>query len=255
MSGYKNLIYFSLLSIITTVSCVPADRLTSGVVASETVINKDFGNQGTALSIHLNRGKHHNHPTFAVWIEDMEGKVIQTLFVTQSFATGYYRYGSAGDGKWLKVPGEAIRPAALPYWVNRAELNKGKIPDKESPVADAYTGATPEASVRLDVQTIEMLPISFRVLLEVNQPWDWNAYWNNDKYLDEPDYKTSAQPSVVYAVTINLESMQDKFFLNPIGHGHYSGKDGILYTDLSNLTTALEIFTRSYVVISRSNNK
>jgi len=150
---------------------------------------------------------------------------------------------------------EAIRPAALPYWVNRAELNKGKIPDKESPVADAYTGATPEASVRLDVQTIEMLPISFRVLLEVNQPWDWNAYWNNDKYLDEPDYKTSAQPSVVYAVTINLESMQDKFFLNPIGHGHYSGKDGILYTDLSNLTTALEIFTRSYVVISRSNNK
>jgi len=57
-----------------------------------------------------------------------------------------------------------------------------------------------------------MLPISFRVLLEVNQPWDWNAYWNNDKYLDEPDYKTSAQPSVVYAVTINLESMQDKVF-------------------------------------------
>jgi polyphosphate kinase len=29
--------------------------------------------------------------------------------------------------------------------------------------------------------------------------------------------------------------------LNPIGHGHYSGKNGKLFTDLSSLTTALKI--------------
>jgi polyphosphate kinase len=29
--------------------------------------------------------------------------------------------------------------------------------------------------------------------------------------------------------------------LNPIGHGHYSGKDGKLYTDISTLTTAKNI--------------
>ena len=253
MNGSKSLIYFSLVLILSAVSCVPADRLASGVTTTETVISKVFGNQGTELSIHLNRGKHHNHPTFAVWIEDLEGNVIQTLYVTQSFASGIYRYGSAGDGKWLKVPGEAVRPAALPYWVNRAELNEGKIPDRKNPVADAYTGATPEASLRLDVQTSEKLPSTFRVLLEVNQPWDWNTYWNNEKYLDESDYKTSAQPSVIYAVTVNMESPQDRYFLNPIGHGHYSGKDGLLYTDLSSLTTALDIFTRSQVVISSSN--
>ena len=34
-----------------------------------------------------------------------------------------------------------------------------------------------------------------------------------------------------------------------IGHGHYSGKNGIVYPDLTGYTTALEILKRAVVVV------
>jgi len=54
----------------------------------------------------------------------------------------------------------------------------------------------------------------------------------------------------VYAVTIDPSDLMDEYVFNPIGHGHYSGKDGRLYTDLSTLTTALKIFTKISVVVA-----
>ncbi len=32
------------------------------------------------------------------------------------------------------------------------------------------------------------------------------------------------------------------YYLNPVGHSHYSGADGKLYSNLKTFTTALEIF-------------
>jgi polyphosphate kinase len=40
-----------------------------------------------------------------------------------------------------------------------------------------------------------------------------------------------------------------EYTLNPIGHGHYAGKDGLLYTDLSTFTTALKIAQSIKVVV------
>jgi hypothetical protein len=233
--------------LLGVISCKPSSKISDKQVVKESVITRYFNENGLRFDLKLETGPEHNHPSFAVWIENMNGKVLQTLFVTQSVATGYYRYGDAGNGKWLKVPGEASRPAALPYWVNRNELTEGKLPGKQHKVADAYTGATPESSATLKFKTLEKLPDQFRVLVEVNQPWDWNFYWNNDLYPDELDYNTSAQPSVVYVVTVNLDSAVRRYFLNPVGHGHYSGKDGLLYTDLSTLTSALRIFDKIVV--------
>jgi len=34
------------------------------------------------------------------------------------------------------------------------------------------------------------------------------------------------------------------YVLNPIGHSHYSGLDGPLYTDLTSITNALTIFSK-----------
>jgi hypothetical protein len=81
----------------------------------------------------------------------------------------------------------------------------------------------------------------FNVLLEINQPWDWNEYWNNSKYLDDYEYKTSAQPAVVYQVTIEINGDEKETEMKVIGHSHYAGKDGKLYPDTSTLTTALQI--------------
>jgi hypothetical protein len=37
--------------------------------------------------------------------------------------------------------------------------------------------------------------------------------------------------------------------LNPVGHSHYSGKDGELYDDLNTLSTALKIADRITVTV------
>lgn len=240
-----------LLSLTTSIffftfnSCNPPGKITKET--KETTITRFFHDQGVRFDLNLISGPDHNHPSFAAWIETMEGEVIQTLFVTQSLATGYFRFGDAGNGKWLKVPGEASRPAALPYWLHRNELTGKKLPTVTSKLPDAYTGPTPESSAKFRFRTSEYLPDRFRVLVEVNQPWDWNNNWNNDLFPDDIDYRTSAQPSVVYVVTINLKNADKRYFLNPVGHGHYAGKDGTLNTDLSSLTTALRIFDRIFI--------
>jgi hypothetical protein len=229
---------------LSTKACKTTAQLESAGNDATTIL-KTYNHSGEFFSIHLKPGKYHNYPTFAIWMEDMEGNLLQTVFVTQSVATGYYRYGDAGDGKWLKVPGESVRPAALPYWLHRKEKFDGAValvPTPERPFPDAYTGATPPAKSIIKVFPEDNIPNKFRLLLEVNQPWDWNDYWTNNKYPDNTDYRTSAQPSLVYAVSINRGDGQNVYNLNPIGHGHFDGSDGRLYTDLTSITTALEIF-------------
>jgi hypothetical protein len=48
-----------------------------------------------------------------------------------------------------------------------------------------------------------------------------------------------------------LDSELTEYYLNPIGHSHYSGKDGLLYTDLSTFTTALQIAEKIVVRVAR----
>lgn len=243
----KNLFFYLKLSVLASsfflTACKGSSKAQLTAKAPELIV-KQFSAGGTPFEMQFRAGVAHNYPTFSVWIENMQGEMIQTLFVTKSLATGYYNYGDAGDGKWLKVPGRSIRPAALPYWLHKRERNEDEslMPTPENPVLDAYTGATPSGSFMLKANTKASLPERFRVLLEVNQPWDWNSFWTNAKYADNADYKSSAQPSVVYAVDIDLKSPMPQYFLNPIGHGHYAGEDGRLYTDLSGHTTALQIF-------------
>ncbi len=235
----------ALIALLLSMQSCQTSRQSKSIENDVTTIMKVYNDAGDHFSISLKPGKHHNYPTFAIWMEDMETNLIQTVFVTQSIASGYYRYGDAGDGKWLKVPGEAVRPAALPYWLNRKENFDGTvahIPTSEKPYPDAYTGATPPGKSMIKVFPEDKLPQKFRLLLEVNQPWDWNDYWTNNKFPGNSNYRTSAQPSLIYAVSIDRSDNQNTYHLNPIGHGHYDGSNGKLYTDLTSITTALEIF-------------
>jgi len=123
------------------------------------------------------------------------------------------------------------------------------LPSPASPVVDAYSGATPLSNFVLTTRSDKALPQKFRILFEVNQTWDWNEYWTNEKYPENPHYKASCQPSVVYSVQVDLTDKLPKYHLNPIGHGHFSGEDGRLYTDLGTLTTALAIMSRGVISI------
>ncbi len=85
------------------------------------------------------------------------------------------------------------------------------------------------------------LPGKFKVMLEINQNWDWNEYWTNDKFPGDENYMMSCQPAVVYETVIDLESAEDSYRMKAVGHSHYSGMTGELFPDLSTLTTALQI--------------
>ena len=77
--------------------------------------------------------------------------------------------------------------------------------------------------------------------MEINQPWDSNKFWSNNKFPGNLNYFTSLQPALVYAVTIDRESDETNYYLNPIGHSAPAGENGKLYTDLSTITTAKDI--------------
>jgi len=250
MKSQTKLLLFLLLVIFVS-SCKTVSRSGSNQ-EKETFIQKSYGD-GVNLEFYFQKGKHHNHPSFAVWIESLEGEVLQTIFVTESVAKGYYTYGDAGNGHWLKVPGPAARPASLPYWLHRREIGTpGQLPTPENPLPDAYSGATPKSSFNMGIAMDVTLPDRFRVLVEVNQPWDWNKFWSNSKYPGDSEYRTSAQPALVYAVEVNLNSSLKSYHLNPIGHSHYSGANGLLYTNLETFTTALNIFDAITLKIKKS---
>jgi hypothetical protein len=115
------------------------------------------------------------------------------------------------------------------------------MPEPENPVQDAYTGATPVKSFVLNTRADNPLPSVYRILFEINQNWDWNEYWTNDKFPDDENYKMSCQPALVYDALIDSTKPVTTLVMKPIGHSHYSGKTGELFPDLSTLTTALYI--------------
>ncbi len=198
--------------------------------------------QGPALTLEFEKGEAHNHPLMAIWVEDTAGNYIQSLYVARSIATGIFNYGDASTGQWKQ--GEIRRPAALPYWSHKRGIKATDglyMPTPDNPVPDAYTGATPKNNFVLKTNLDEPGPQVFDVYLEINQPWDWNEYWTNAKYPDNEEYKTSAQPAVVYKATVDSGKKDAVFEMTPVGHSHYAGENGNLYDDLSTLTSALQI--------------
>lgn len=206
--------------------------------------------EGIELNIHFTKGMHHNYPLMVIWIEDTSGNYLQTLYVAESIGKGIFNYGQTKEGKWM--PGEIRRPAALPYWSHKRGIKAEDglyIPSTKNPMPDAISGETPLASFILKTKLSKPHPKRFNLLFEINQTWDWNEYWTNNKYPDDDEYKTSCQPALVYATQIDLSSNQLEYLLKPIGHSHYSGKDGKLYSDLTTLTTALEIASEIRVLL------
>jgi len=207
-------------------------------------INTSTENFTTPFKIEFIKGEAFNHPSFAFWIEDLEGNYIETLFVTQYVGSGKFGHGEIESGKWKNEPDYVRRPASLPYWAHKRNIQAPDglyVPSAETPVPDGITGATPQTDFVLDSGTKINPDKKFRVLFEINQAWDSNKFWTNDKFPDDKDYFTSLQPALVYAVTIDLNSEEKEYFLNPIGHGHPAGKNGKLYTDLTTITTAKNI--------------
>ena len=224
-------------------------------ISNDTVYTVQY-EKGSPIEFHFKKGSKHNYPLMAVWITDTNDHYVQTLYVAESVAKGVFKHGETSNGKWL--PGPIRRPAALPVWAHSRGVREDDglfIPTVNTPVADAYTGATPLNDFVIHSNIADTSISTFYVYFEINQSWDWNDYWTNNKYPDDEDYKTSCQPSLIYRTKVNKESAQKVYDLSLIGHGHYSGDDGVIYPDLSTFTTALEITKKAYVIFGNYSGK
>ncbi len=208
--------------------------------------------KGIQVEILFSKGIKHYHPLMAIWVEDMEGNYIHPLYVAKSMAKGIFGHAEYKKGTWQ--PGEKRIPSALPYWSHKRNIpgpDSLYIPTPEHPVPDAYTGATPTGDFILRSVVADSVGYRFRILFEINQPWDWNQHWYNGKYPGNKEYLKSAQPALVYEANIDLNKEASKFPMKPIGHSHPYGASGKLFGDLSTLTSAMDIAEKIVIKVKK----
>ena len=247
---------YILITVFVSVSLFSLAQKKKTEMYNPEVIETNINGTGYVLEIEFYKGPEIYYPLMAIWIEDSAGNYIQDLYVAESIAKGVFNYGKIKDNRWVKE--SKRRPAALPYWGHKRNIKAEDglyLPTANSPIADAYTGATPTSDFILKTKSDKKLPGKFKILFEINQSWDWNQYWTNNKYPDDEDYKTSAQPALVYEAEIDMDSDKKEYEMYLIGHSHYSGKTGELFTDLSTFTTALEITNKIVIKIKGVSKK
>lgn len=245
--------YLIIITAVLLASCTSkpsASRLAQRQTFTDVVTNTSGTGQEIELSFY--GGPSLYYPLMAVWLEDENGNYIQTLFVPRAIATGVFKYGSNASGKWVEAAKRA--PQTLPYWSHKRGVKASDglyMPDPENPVADAYSGATPTTSWILKTRADNQLPSRFRVMFEVNQNWDWNEYWTNDRFPGDRNYLNNAQPAIVYEGVVDMNQLNERYLLKPVGHSHPTGATGELFTDLSTITTALQIADSVVVRVRR----
>jgi len=207
------------------------------------------------ISIELKKGIGFKYPLFAVWVEDTSGNYVETLYISRVISTSTYYFNKKIDGKY--VPTIVRRPEALPYWSHKRGVKASDglyIPLDSSPDLDAVSGATPTSNFILQINSDINNLSHFKIFLEVNQSYDWNEYYTKNKFPEDSIYSSSGevgQPALVYSAEIRTDDLTSKphNIMNLVGHSHHSGKNGKLFTDLSNITTAKMIADRIIITI------
>lgn len=211
-----------------------------------------------SVEIDVKKGNAFRYAMMAIWVEDMNGNYVESLFVPKSIATSTYLNGKP-DKNGIWKPAVVRRPESLPYWAHKRGIKAPDglmIPLGKAYDIDAVSGATPTDDFIINSRTTIGKLKKFKVLMEVNQSFNWNAYYSKNRFPNDSIYSGSGrvgQPAIVYAVSVDLESFKTSknFLFQPIGHSHHSGKTGELFTDMSNITTALDIIDRGIVKISK----
>ncbi|MFC1489771.1 hypothetical protein ACFL6K_01030 [Candidatus Latescibacterota bacterium] len=198
--------------------------------------------------------KKSNAPQMAFWLEDMDGKFKATLYVTRQTAVQDWPDKSYREGR-----DNLEKQAVLPIWTykhimagvhpidtcsmchDRVKSSDKSIDDK--PYLDAFTGATPSGSFVREVALPPGLESGrYVVCAEINNVIDYN-----DRFQDELPQQfnryngISGQPSLFLAGFISTGGRETIAVLNLAGHGHPAGKDGMVYSDMTGITTAKDI--------------
>lgn len=209
------------------------------------IITMSDKKEGKNIAISITKGEEYLHkfkvnsiisiktpPQFAVWIEDLNGNYIETLYATSKIV----------NQSWSKAPndsaqkGEIKREEALPYWTHKRSNNGIN--------SDAVSSATPKGSSVIKTKANGKQG-KYVIFAEFNNSTDFNEHYPKDALPSKDNYSGGAwgsgQPAIVYSATIDLDSINKVYELKPVGHSSPDGRDGKLYNDLSNLTTAKNI--------------
>ncbi|MBK8187390.1 MAG: hypothetical protein IPK77_09240 [Cellvibrio sp.] len=151
-----------------------------------------------------------------------------------------------------------MRPESLPVFLHALGIQSKSgyfFPEAIPKEMDGYAGATFMDNFVLASKAMSDLPKQFKLRFEINQSFDFNDYYSSDRFPDDAIYSGdgySAQPSVIYEVTIDMDNPQPIYAMQLIGHGHHSGKDGSIYPDIGQLTTATHIVDRILVEVKQT---
>jgi hypothetical protein len=213
---------------------------------NESTVRTSLPGADVALVVSIEEGEHFLHrmqimplvsvknpPQMAVWAESIDGTFLGTVFVTHRGATG----------EWRRAPGDATlknrirRDEALPVWTHRRQVQGGSE-------IDGVTRATPKESFTVETS---VPGDSGRVVifLEVNSSTDFNDAYPVDAAAGEPGYSGgewgSGQPSLIYRAEMDRSGTTGPRSFQLTGHGSPDGTDGLVYPDMSGITTARDI--------------
>lgn len=207
------------------------------------------------INVELKKGEAFQYPLFAIWAEDSLGNYLETLYISRVISSSTFDFGKKIGDNWESAV--LRRPEALPYWSHKRGIKAQDglyIPLNGSQDLDAVSGATPTGNFIIKSKSKIDNIDNYKVMVELNQSYDWNEYFTEDKFPDDKIYSGSGkigQPSLIYSAEVSSkDNAQSKHkIMELIGHGHYSGKDGKLYSDLTNITTAKNIADRIILTI------
>ena len=215
-------------------------------------------NKDTKLTIDLVRGEHYWHPQMAIWLEDMNGQFLETLFISKATAKGLFFGGRSKENfKTFDEEKDAVgedyrRVNALPVWSYKRGVQYADglyVPTSDHPLPDAITGATLSENFQLFTST--NTKHKFKIRGEINVAFDDNEFYSEYDFPDDKEFHAGTgqlgQPSIVFETVVDMEDGKNYYLMNLIGRGHHSGQNGKIIKDLSTLTTALNIVERIVV--------
>ena len=106
------------------------------------------------------------------------------------------------------------------------------------------TSASPKKSFTLKSKVRQKLN-EFVVFVEINNSTDFTGHYTKEAKPGGPNFSGgsygSGQPALVYSAVVEVNSGRKSFELQLTGHSSTDGEGGILYSDVSRITTAKRI--------------
>lgn len=220
------------LILLTTVVAMIAGRVFA-MAAEEPPAPEPGATQGERFELILEPGPYYSKtvnyvvyrytvwPQVAAWVETLDGEYLGTIYVTDV----------AVSQEFDAAPEEG-RPEALPVWTHLTA--PGGIDE-----LDAVTSPTTVESTVTYGNSLaaELDPGAYVVMLETNRSYDWN-----DTYTRR-NAGVNGQPSLVYRAEIRVGDADMTATFEPVGTGSVDGSDGRVRGDLSDIDTALKLFS------------